>query len=152
MLNLEKILCPIDFSEYSKEALKYAVSFAMKDEAKLFLLRVIDIRTFEDDLEVIGVEQIRDEITKLHKSRLLDYIPKEIRNDIKIEALVVEGIPFVEIIDVSKKNKIDMIVMGSHGRTGIAHIMLGSVAEKVTRKAPCPVLIVKQSGRKFVMP
>jgi|APSaa5957512622_1039677.scaffolds.fasta_scaffold04897_7 universal stress protein A len=152
MLNLEKILCPIDFSEYSKEALKYAVSFAMKDEAKLFLLHVIDIRTFEDDLEVIGVEQIRDEITKLHKSRLLDYIPKEIRNDIKIEALVVEGIPFVEIIDVSKKNKIDMIVMGSHGRTGIAHIMLGSVAEKVTRKAPCPVLIVKQSGRKFVMP
>ncbi|MBT6046526.1 MAG: universal stress protein, partial [Candidatus Scalindua sp.] len=80
-MNLEKILCPIDFSEYSKEALKYAVSFAMKDEAKLFLLHVIDIRTFEDDLEVIGVEQIRDEITKLHKSRLLDYIPKEIRND-----------------------------------------------------------------------
>ena len=144
MLNLEKILCPIDFSEYSKEALKYAVSFAMKDEAKLFLLHVIDIRTFEDDLEVIGVEQIRDEITKLHKSRLLDYIPKEIRNDIKIEALVVEGIPFVEIIDVSKKNKIDMIVMGSHGRTGIAHIMLGSVAEKVARIANCPVLIVKQ--------
>ena len=144
MLNLEKILCPIDFSEYSKEALKYAVSFAMKDEAKLFLLHVIDIRTFEDDLEVIGVEQIRDEITKLHKSRLLDYIPKEIRNDIKMEVLVVSGIPFAEIIDISNKNNMDMIIMGSHGRTGIAHIMLGSVAEKVARIANCPVLIVKQ--------
>ena len=152
MINLEKILCPIDFSEYSKETLKYAVSFAMKDEATLFLLHVIDMRTFEDDLEAIRVKQIKDEITKQHKSRLLDYVTKEIRNDIKIEALVVQGIPFVEIIDISKKNKIDMIVMGSHGRTGIAHIMLGSVAEKVARKAPCPVLIVKQPGRKFAIP
>ena len=123
----------------------------MKDEAKLFLLHVIDLRTFEDDLDVIRTKQTKDEITKQHKSRLLDYIPKEVRNDIQIEALVVQGIPFIEIIYVSKKNKIDMIVMGSHGRTGIAQIMLGSVAEKVARKAPCSVLIVKQSRRKFVM-
>jgi Universal stress protein UspA and related nucleotide-binding proteins len=53
---------------------------------------------------------------------------------------------------IYQKKGNDMIVMGSHGRTGIAHILLGSVAEKVTRKAPCPVLIVKQSCRKFVMP
>ncbi|MBT6049910.1 MAG: universal stress protein [Candidatus Scalindua sp.] len=144
MINLEKILCPIDYSEYSKEALKYAVSLAIKDKAKLYLLHVIDMRTFEDDLGVIMVKQINDEITKQHKSILLDYIPKEIRNDIKMEVLVVSGIPFAEIIDISNKNNMDMIIMGSHGRTGIAHIMLGSVAEKVARIANCPVLIVKQ--------
>jgi nucleotide-binding universal stress UspA family protein len=65
---------------------------------------------------------------------------------------VVRGIPFAEIISIAKKNKVDMIVMGSHGRTGIAHILLGSVSEKVVRKAPCPVLIVRQSGHKFAMP
>ncbi len=70
----------------------------------------------------------------------------------KIEALVVQEIPFAGIINVAKKNKIDMIVMGTHGRTGIAHILIGSVAEKVVRKAPCSVLTVRQSGHKFVMP
>ncbi|MBZ0108571.1 MAG: universal stress protein [Candidatus Scalindua rubra] len=144
MINLKKILCPIDYSEYSKEALKYAVSLAIKDKAKLYLLHVIDLRAFEDNFNVIRPTQITNEIIKHHKSRLLDFIPEKIRNELKVEVLVVQGIPFAGIIEISKKKKIDMIVMGSHGRTGITHILLGSVAEKVTRKAPCPVLIVKQ--------
>ena len=123
----------------------------MKDEAKLYLVHIIDTRTFDEDLDVM-VRQIDDEIIKQLKTRLLDCIPEEIRDGMKIEASVVQGIPFVRIIDIAKENKIDMIIMGSHGRTGIAHIMLGSVSEKVVRKAPCPVLIVKQSGHKFVMP
>lgn len=65
---------------------------------------------------------------------------------------MVRGIPFAEIISIAKKNKVDMIVMGSHRRTGIAHILLGSVSEKVVRKAPYTALIVRQSGHKFVMP
>lgn len=70
----------------------------------------------------------------------------------QIEILVVRGIPFAEIKSIAKKNKVDMIAMGSHGRLGIAHILLGSVCEKVVRKTPCPALIVRQSGHKFVMP
>ncbi|MHC4182899.1 MAG: universal stress protein [Planctomycetota bacterium] len=152
MINLKKILCPIDYSDCSKEALKYAVSFAMKDEAKLYLLHVIDTHRFDEYLDKI-IEQINiDEIIKQLKTRLLECVPEEIRNDMKIEASVVQGIPFAEIISVVKKNKIDMIVMGTHGRTGIVHILIGSVAEKVVRKAPCPVLTVRQSGHKFVMP
>ncbi|GJQ58580.1 MAG: universal stress protein [Candidatus Scalindua sp. AMX11] len=146
MVNLENILCPIDYSEYSKEALKYAASFAMKDKAKLYLLHVTDIRAFEQNLDVMA-KQINDEMIKQHKSRLLDYIPEKMKNDIEVEVLVNQGIPVDEIIDVSKEKKIDMIVMGSRGRTGIAHIMLGSVAENVARKAPCPVLIAKQPRR-----
>jgi nucleotide-binding universal stress UspA family protein len=153
MITLKKILCPIDHSDGSKEALKYAVSFAMKNEAKLYLLHVIDIRSFDESIDTMAVQIPDDEETiKKLKTKLLECVPEEIRSDMQIEALVVRGIPFAEIISIAKGNKVDMIVMGTHGRTGIAHIMIGSVSEKVVRKAHCPVLTVRQSGHKFVMP
>lgn len=152
MISLKKILCPIDHSDCSKEALKYAVSFAMKDEAKLYLLHIIDIRSFNDSL-VATSQQIPDEKTlEQLRTKLLDCIPEEIRDDMEVEASVIPGIPFAEIISTAKEKEIDMIVIGSHGRTGISHMMLGSVSEKVIRKAPCPVLTVRQPGHEFVMP
>lgn len=152
MINFKKILCPIDHSDGSKEALKYAVSFAIKEKAKLYLLHVIDIRTFDENIDLMAKQIPDDEKIKQMKTKLIECIPEEIRNDMQLEALVVQGIPFVEIISIAKKDKVDMIVIGTHGRTGLTHIMLGSVSEKVVRKAPCPVLTVKQAGRKFVMP
>jgi len=152
MITLKKILCPIDHSDCSKEALKYAVSFALRNEAELYLLHVIDIRTFDENLDSI-TKQIADEssINNL-KKKLLECVPEEIRSDMKIEAIVVQGIPFVEIIRFAKKNEVDMLVLGTHGRTGLAHMMLGSVSEKVVRKAPCPVLTVRSPNQKFVLP
>ncbi len=153
MINLKKILCPIDHSDCSKEALKYAVSFAMKDEATLYLLHVIDIRTFDESLDMIAKRPSPDDETiKQLKIKLLECVPGEISSDMQIEAIIVQGIPFAEIINIAKEKEIDLLVMGTHGRTGIAHIMLGSVSEKVVRKAPCPVLTVRQTGHKFVMP
>ncbi len=152
MISLKKILCPIDHSDCSKEALKYAVTFAMKDEAKLYLLHVIDIRSFDESLDTMTRQMPDDETIKQLKTKLFECVPEEIRNDMQVEALVVQGIPFAEIISIAKKNKVDMIVMGTHGRTGLAHIMIGSVSEKVVRKAHCPVLTVRQSDHKFVMP
>ncbi len=152
MISLKKILCPIDHSDCSKEALKYAVTFAMKDEAKLYLLHVIDIRSFDESLDTMTRQMPDDETMKQLKTKLFECVPEEIRNDMQVEALVVQGIPFAEIISIAKKNKVDMIVMGTHGRTGLAHIMIGSVSEKVVRKAHCPVLTVRQPGHKFVMP
>ncbi len=152
MINLKKILCPIDHSDGSKEALKYAVSFAMKNEAKLYLLHIIDIRSFDESIDTMAAQIPNDETIKQLKTKLLECIPEEIRSDMQLEALVVQGIPFAEIISIAKTNKVDMIVMGTHGRTGLAHIMIGSVSEKVVRKAHCPVLTVRQSGHKFVMP
>ncbi len=152
MISLKKILCPIDHSDCSKEALKYAVSFAMKDEAKLYLLHIIDIRSFNDSLVAMS-QQIPDEETlELLRMKLLDCIPEDIRDDMDVEATVIQGIPFAEIISTAKEKEIDMIVIGSHGRTGISHMMLGSVSEKVVRKAPCPVLTVRQPGHEFKMP
>ena len=152
MISLKKILCPIDHSDCSKEALKYAVSFAMKDEAKLYLLHIIDIRSFNDSLVSMS-QQIPDKETlEQLRMKLLDCIPEDIRDDMDVEATVIQGIPFAEIISTAKEKEIDMIVIGSHGRTGISHMMLGSVSEKVVRKAPCPVLTVRQPGHKFIMP
>ena len=152
MISLKKILCPIDHSDCSKEALKYAVSLAMKDEAKLLLLHIIDIRSFNEGLEAMSAQIPDEETLEQLRVKLLDCIPEEIRDDMEVEALVVQGIPFAEIISTAKENEIDMIVIGSHGRTGISHMMLGSVSEKVVRKAPCPVLTVRQPGHEFVMP
>ena len=152
MISLKKILCPIDHSDCSKEALKYAVSFAMKDEAKLYLLHIIDIRSFNDSLVSMS-QQIPDKETlEQLRMKLLDCIPEDIRDDMDVEATVIQGIPFAEIISTAKEKEIDMIVIGSHGRTGISHMMLGSVSEKVVRKAPCPVLTVRQPGHEFMMP
>ncbi|MHC4321702.1 MAG: universal stress protein [Planctomycetota bacterium] len=152
MISLKKILCPIDHSDCSKEALKYAVTFAMKDEAKLYLLHVIDIRSFNEGLDAMSTQIPDEETLEQLRVKLLDCIPEEIRDDMDVEAIVIQGIPFVEIISTAKEKEIDMIVIGSHGRTGIKHMMLGSVSEKVVRKAPCPVLTVRQPGHEFVMP
>jgi nucleotide-binding universal stress UspA family protein len=152
MISLKKVLCPIDHSDCSKEALKYAVSLAMKDEAKLLLLHVIDMRSFSEGLDAMSKPLPDEETLEQLRVKLLDCIPEEIRDDMDVEAIVTQGIPFAEIISVAKEKEIDMIVIGSHGRTGISHMMLGSVSEKVIRKAPCPVLTVRQPGHKFVMP
>ena len=152
MITLKRILCPIDHSECSKEALKYAVSSAMKDDAKLLLLHVIDIRSFNEGLDAMSTQIPNEETIEQLRVKLLDCIPEEIRDDMDVEAIVSQGIPFAEIISTAKEKEIDMIVIGSHGRTGLSHMMMGSVSEKVVRKAPCPVLIVRQSDHKFVMP
>ena len=95
----------------------------MKNEAKLYLLHVIDIRSFDESIDTMAVQIPDDEETiKQLKTKLLECVPEEIRSDMQIEALVVRGIPFAEIISIAKGNKVDMIVMGTHGRTGLAHI------------------------------
>ena len=152
MISLKKILCPIDHSDCSKEALRYAVSFAMKDKAKVVLLYIIDIRSFNEELGAISTQIPNEEMIEQLRVKLLDCIPEDIRDDMNIEAIVAQGVPFAEIISTAKEKEIDMIVIGSHGRTGISHMMLGSVSEKVVRKAPCPVLTVRQSDHEFVMP
>ena len=124
----------------------------MKDNSKLYLLHVIDIRAFDESIDTMTPQMPDEESLKQLKTKLLDCIPEEIRDDMDVEAIVVQGIPFVEIISTARENDIDMIVLGSHGRTGITHMMMGSVSEKVVRKAPCPVLTVRKSDQKFTMP
>ncbi len=148
MIKLEKILCPFDFSEGSQETLRYAIHMMLKDDnATLDLIHVVDNRVLdyggpfyeqEPSLSMVPLDQpTREELEK----KLLAEVPEEIQS--RVETTILFGVPFVEIIKTAREKDIDLIVIGTHGRTGLAHMLIGSVAEKVVRKAPCPVLSVK---------
>ncbi|HLG29040.1 MAG TPA: universal stress protein [Candidatus Brocadiales bacterium] len=147
---LNKILCPYDFSESSSHALRYAIEFASAYKAKLYLLHVFDIRVLDYGEPIYGISIPTKDAIGTIKTELANSIPEKVKNELQVETIVVSGVPFYEIIKFANENGIDLIVMGTHGRTGIAHILLGSVAEKVVRKASCPVLTVRHPGQEFV--
>ena len=144
MIKLKKILCPIDFSACSTYALTYAIDLSLKDHASLYLIHVME--TYMGDIGDI-LKQINllldDKQTDSLKMRLINLIPDEIQTNISIDTLVVKGVPFVEIIKAAKGNQADLIVMGTHGKTGLDHILIGSVAERVIQRSPCPVLSIR---------
>jgi len=144
MIKLKKILCPIDFSACSTYALTYAIDLSLKDHASLYLIHVIE--TYMGDIGDI-LKQIDllldDKQTDNLKMRLINLIPDEIRTNISIDTLVVKGAPFVEIIKAAKDNQVDLIVMGTHGKTALDYILIGSVAERVIQRSPCPVLSIR---------
>ena len=148
MVQFNKILCPFDFSENAQEALQYAIHLMLKDEdATLYLTHVVDSRVYDYGGPIYGQEPsvsmvVLDQSTKEQlEKKLLDHVPEGIQN--RVETIILFGVPFLEIIMTAKDKNVDLIVIGTHGRTGIAHMLIGSVAEKVVRKAPCPVLSVK---------
>ncbi|MDO8137295.1 MAG: universal stress protein [Candidatus Brocadiales bacterium] len=145
MIGIKKILCPIDYSECSLEALKYATHFALRDSGKLYLMHVIDIRSLEQYAPFqVAIKPESEMITQIRED-LWAKVPEEVRKKVEMEAIVTVGIPLVEILLAAKEKGVDMIVMGTHGRTGLAHVIMGSVAENVVRRAPCPVLTVRRT-------
>jgi nucleotide-binding universal stress UspA family protein len=152
MISIKNILCPIDYSVYSEKALKYAIEFAEKYNAKLYLMHVLDIRIYDiTDPELYNVNVIDKETINKLRERLHKCISENTRKNIEVETIVIEGVPFVEIIKKAREYKVDLIVLGTHGRTGLSHAIMGSVAEKVVRKAPCPVLTIRHPEHDFVM-
>ncbi|CAG1770559.1 Putative universal stress protein [uncultured bacterium] len=153
MVNIKNILCPIDYSVYSEMALKYAIEFAEKYQAKLYLMHVLDIRVYDiNDPDLYNVNIIDEETINKLRERLLKCVNEDTKNKISVEAIIIQGVPFAEIIKAAKECKIDLIVLGTHGRTGLSHAIMGSVAEKVVRKAPCPVLTIRHPEHDFIMP
>ncbi len=155
MIKLKKILYPTDFSESSLEALKYAVDFARTSKARLILMHVVNEKIFSEGLNLPRVsppEALEQEMVKEAGRQLKMLIPAEELAGLDSEMVILRGMPFLEIIRYAKANDIDLIVIGTHGRSGVEHIIFGSTAEKVVRKAPCPVLSVKPAQREFVMP
>lgn len=154
MITIERILFPTDFSECAKHALKYALSFATERKAKLYILHVIPKLNIPIGTGgmTYPVSKIYDEMEKDAEKKIHRLVPKRFLEQIKIENIILRGTPYLEIIKTAKKYDIDLIAIATHGRTGIAHAMLGSTAEKVVRKAPCPVLCVKHPEHEFVLP
>lgn len=144
MITFKKILCPIDYSDCSAKALKYAAGLALKDSARLYLMHIIDKRIYDYGGPIYEVQPGKDDETIGQlKKKLGESVPKEIKGEIDVETIVTVGVPAQEIVNASNEKGVDLIVMGTHGRTGIAHVVMGSVAENVTRKAVCPVLTVR---------
>ena len=151
MISLKRILVPTDFSEPSSRALTYACELARRFSAELHLLHV----AVPPVMPTPYMGTVGDEIFHPEKAaqKHLDAMENpEFESVAPIERVVRTGTPFVEIVRHAKENDIDLIVMGTHGRTGLVHALIGSVAEKVVRKAPCPVLTVRPEGHQFVMP
>ena len=143
MVTLKKILCPVDHSECSYLALKYAISLALKDEAKLYLMHVIDSRLYDTEIYKLSPYKLNEIDESRIRTDLMKSLPEGTMDVLEVETIVVKGVPFNEIINAATKINVDLIVIGTHGRTGLSHVMLGSVAEKVVRKATCPVLTVR---------
>lgn len=143
MIYFKKILCPIDFSDGAINALQYAVKMAVKDAARLYLIYV-ENKIDSGGLR-FGTEYNLDSeaIAKLDQ-RLRNAISEDVRDCIKVETLITAGTPTDEILKTVFDKEIDLVVMGTHGRTGIAHMVIGSVAESVIKKAPCPVLCIRK--------
>ncbi|MEK7698791.1 MAG: universal stress protein [Planctomycetota bacterium] len=153
MIKIKNILCPIDYSVYSEKALEYAIEFAGKYEAKLYLIHVLDIRIYDmNDPDLYNVNIVDKDTIERLKERLLRCISEDIKGKISVEAVVVQGVPFTEIIRMAKEYMVDLIVLGTHGRTGLSQAIMGSVAERVVRKSPCPVLTIRHPEHEFIMP
>lgn len=158
MLNLKKILYPTDFSEYSIAALPYAIGLAKQNDAELYCLHVVEMPheeylTGEYMVPMTMPHVPEDKILRTARARLERFVEQNLSEiDTKITPRVLVGTPFVEIIRYARDQSIDLIVLGTHGRSALSAMLLGAVAEKVVRKAPCPVLTVRHPQHKFEMP
>ncbi|QDT89120.1 universal stress protein [Gimesia algae] len=152
MIDIKKILIPTDFSETSQAATQYAVELAKKFGAQLHLLHVIEDPVVYMPMFESYALPPKEDFENFAKTRLDNWILDEDKAGLEISTHWVHGNPFVDILKYSKREEIDLIVVGTHGRSFTAHLLLGSVAEKVVRKASCPVLTVRPKGHQFIHP
>lgn len=152
MIEIKKVLVPTDFSETSQAATKYAVELAKKFNAKIYLLNVIeDPIVYMPMFESYALPP-KEDFESFSETRLDNWILDEDKGDLEIETKWIHGNPFVDILRFAKQEAVDLIVVGTHGHSFAAHLLLGSVAEKVVRKASCPVLTVRPEGHQFIHP
>jgi universal stress protein A len=152
MENIENILVPLTVNKDSKNILDHAISIAEKFNAKIVVFHVL--REPKMDLSEINYEsgflqKIRKQQEEEVERELRSLIPEEYYEKYNLSTEMTSGQPFLEIVNKAKSLNADLIVMGTHGRSGLSHVLLGSVAEKVLRLAPCPVMIIRSKDYKF---
>ncbi|HXV19670.1 MAG TPA: universal stress protein [Desulfuromonadales bacterium] len=145
MRDFKTILFATDFSESSDYAFQYAYSLAKKFNARLLLVHVInepvDLRGFY--VPHISFEKLEEEIEEGAKKMMEKFCRTHIRDYDNFESIIVPGIPYDEIIKKATDNSADLIIVGTHGRTGLDHVLFGSTAEKVVRKSQVPVMTIR---------
>ncbi|KAB2881281.1 universal stress protein [bacterium] len=159
MVTIKNIVVPTDFSEAASHALDYALSLAKTFQAKIYLMHVFEPIVYYSDApmgmpDLIELEQNVRGVAEQSLQSILDKQIKEHETEfgaIPVETILAQGKPFIEIIQTAKEKNADLIVLSTHGRSALEHILLGSVTEKVVRKAHCPVLTIR-STTVFKMP
>lgn len=150
MIAIKRILVPHDFSETSEAAVRYGAALARTFGAKLHLLHVSEKERTDVETEFpLGLEGTQEDASR---ERLLKIMSPQQLTELAPELSLRPGTPHAEIVRYAKDHDIDLIVMGTHGRGFVAHAVMGSVAEKVVRHAPCPVLTVRHPQHEFVVP
>ena len=144
MITLQKILVPTDFSDLSQQALEFALSLADRFRAKLYLIHVWELPMTGS---LLPPEPYPESVLTEEQTAGEEHLTK-VTNELKasgfdVEPVFVFGKSYMEIVKAATDFDVDLIVIASHGRSGISHLLLGSVAEKVVRLAPCPVFTVK---------
>ena len=145
MKSFQKILVATDFSDCSVEACAYALSLARKFDASLHVLHVInepvDLRGFY--VPHISFEQLEKEIADGAASMLATFCKDNLQEFSNYTTAVATGVPYEEITRIAQEQDTSLIVIGTHGRSGLDHLIFGSTAERVVRSAPCPVLTIR---------
>lgn len=145
MPEIKRILCPVDFSETSEHALRYAIDLASRLGADVRIAHAYQLPTYAlpDGALLARPDFVKELTTELQK-QLDDLIHRYGGHGVDLRGKITEGLAFQEINRIAEEDGADLIVMGTHGRTGMKHLLLGSVAERVVRTAKVPVLTVRQ--------
>ena len=146
-MRIERILVPIDFSESSMKALDEAVEFNRPYGAELILMFAVERGYYESPLLVPDSGGLLEQQARAAEQRLEEIRAKLTADGIKCRSLVEFGAPYQAIVDAATKVGASLIVMSTHGRTGLAHVLFGSVAERVVQYASCPILLLRSAGK-----
>jgi len=140
-----RILVPVDFSPLSDEAVDRAAELALHSSGEILLIHVVEPMIYPIDPLVVPapMEDANLQMLQGSKRRLSEVRERIASRGVKCEAATVVGKPYHQIVETARKKKADLIVLPTHGHTGLKHIYLGSTAEKVVRHAPCSVLVVR---------
>lgn len=140
---LRRILVPLDFSDCSRKALQYAIPLARQFKAEITLIHVAQSYPMAAELGDLEQQDVREAEKELKSIQSTVRVP--------VKTVVRTGAPHKEIVHAATELGMDMIVLATHGRTGLAHALLGSTAEKIVRLAGCPVLIVREREKEFIV-
>lgn len=148
-LAVQSILVPVDFSECSKKALLYARAFANQFGGELTVLHVVKPYIPVPEATMVDVGLIERNLRKTAEYQMAE-LQKEMGGSKPFRPLVRAGNPAIEVVKAARNLGADLIIISTHGRTGVGHWLMGSTAEKVVRSAHCPVLVVREQEREFL--
>jgi universal stress protein A len=146
---LTRILVPVDFSECSKKALRYAISFGRRFKAELMLLHVVEPYTPYPEMTTWDAASLEASSRECGEEEL-QILRQSIQTEIPCSTILKMGTAYREIVEVAKEKGVDLIIISTHGYTGLSRALVGSTTEHVVRRAGCPVLVVRENEHDFL--